>query len=542
MNTSRRPKRALIGALIAAATLAPALVAQPASAIVGGQKAATTAGYIGSFQRIDSPREDHHVCGATLIASRWAIIAGHCTNWVDGTINLEGTGKVSAALSGEPVGWRVRFGSRDTRSGGQRVTVKRFVRIGTSVDPGIDIALLQFAGPVKATPASIATRAPKPGAPAHMVGWGHTNKGGLRDYDRLRSYPRALREARTEIATNKTCGIDPKRRALCVGVPGAKVGPENMDSGGPVLVPEAGRRAVIAGTVNGGNYVGGLHPAIYTDLSAHRRWIRSYVSGQRRIPAPPAVRTQGLSGTATIDFHGCSASVVRVPSSQPSDPALLLTNGHCLTPRPAPGKTLLDRPAKKLVRFNDARGNGVRRGSTAQLLYATMTGTDVALYRLTESYADLAASGLRIFTLATTAPAVGTPLSMLAAELQATYSCRVAAIVPTLREAGYEQRNAIRYANARSCQPIGGSSGSPMVDHRTGEVVAIHNTHVNGDAKPCKEGEPCEVAPGGTTTAIKGRGYAQQTAGLAACIVAGSRLDLAVPGCELTGAAVRSAL
>lgn len=326
--------------------------------------------------------------------------------------------------------------------------------------------------------------------------------------------------------------MKPGRRALCIGTD-SRTGPDNMDSGGPVFVEEDGR-TVLAGTVNGGNYVRGLRPAIYTDVSAHRAWIRAYISGRRTIPRPPSPTSPGIAGSATIRPSGCAASVVRTAASRPADPALLLTNGHCVFPaRPEPGQTLLDQPARHPVVLNGADSNAVARATTTRLLLATMTGTDVALYRLDQSYAQLAAKGVPAHPLTTTGPAPGTPLTMHAGADQTTFRCTVGAVVPTLREAGYTQRSALRYADATSCAPQAGTSGSPLIDPRTGAVVAIHNSHVTGDAKPCRENEPCEVAPDGTVTAVKGRGYAQQVAGLAPCLDAGSTLAPSRPGCTL---------
>lgn len=63
--------------------------------------------------------------------------------------------------------------------------------------------------------------------------------------------------------------------------------------------------------------------------------------------------------------------------------------------------------------------------------------------------------------------------------------------------------------------------------------MAVHNTHARGQGTACDEGEPCEVTPTGGTTTVKDGAYAQQTVGLTACIIAGSRVDLAAAGCRL---------
>jgi hypothetical protein len=411
--------------------------------------------------------------------------------------------------------------------------VQQFVRASRKIAPEGDFALLKLRRAVRVTPATLASRQPTAGASALIQGWGYTNEGGLRDYERTRSYPTVLRSATTRVASLKTCGLKPRRHALCIGVDD-RTGPDNMDSGGPVFVDERGHGRVLAGTVNGGNYVGGFRPAIYTDLSAHRAWIRAYTSGRRTIPQAPRPAAPGIAGTAAIVPGGCSASVVRVAASRPSDPAMLLTNGHCVTPRPPVGATLVDRPATDRVALNGPTSNTVAIATANRLLYATMTGTDVALYRLRESYAALAARGVPARELATQGPTPGTALVLQSGALQNTYACRVEAIVPAVREAGYTQRNVIRYANDPSCAPVGGTSGSQLIDARTGQIVAVHNSHVTGADKPCAEGEPCEVAADGTTSSVKGRSYGQQISGLASCLSAGSTLDLRRPGCAAT--------
>jgi hypothetical protein len=532
----RHPRRAVAATALPLALVAFGALAPSADAIVGGRTATSIAPSDGSFARIDSPRRSGHVCGATLIAPRWAITAGHCTGQVDTKTSLGGRGETKIALSGSPVGWTVRFGSRRNDAGGRVVEVKRFVRASRTIAPEGDFALLELRRAVPATPAKLATRHPTAGVTALIQGWGYTTKGGLRDYERPRSYPKVLRSAVTEVAPLKRCGLKARRRALCIGVD-ERTGPDNMDSGGPVFVDERGHGRVLAGTVNGGNYVGGYRPAIYTDLSAHGSWIRAYTSGRRKITTEPRPTSPGIAGTAAIVPGGCSASVVRVAASRPSDPAMLLTNGHCIAPRPPVGATLVDRPASDRVTLNGPTSNVVATATATRLLYATMTGTDVALYRLRETYAELADLGAPARELATQGPAPGTALALQSGALQNTYSCRVEALVPAVREAGYTQRDVIRYADDTSCAPVGGTSGSQLIDTRTGQIVAVHNSHVTGDGKPCTEGEPCEVAADGATSSVKGRSYGQQTAGLAACLGAGSTLDLRRPGCAVAAAA-----
>lgn len=532
MTMTSLARRACPAALLACAALLVlvGLAAPSSQAIVDGHRAADVAPYEGSFQRVDSPRRDNHVCGATLIAPRWAITAGHCTGLVETGPSLRGTGAVKIALTGSPVGWRVRFGSRKVGSGGRIVGVQQFVRASRTISPDGDFALLKLRRALPVEPVPLATRRPTPGTRALLRGWGYTGRGGLRDYESTRSYPRALRTATTRIASRAVCGLTEGQLALCVGHD--DVGPDNMDSGGPVFVTEGGR-TVLAGTVNGGNYVSGLRPSVYTDLSAHRRWIRSYVSGRRTIPTTPRPTTPGIAGSGSLASSGCAASVVRVAASRSTDRAMVLTNGHCVDPRPAPGDAVLDRPARHLVTLLGPDSNPVARATTTRLLYATMTGTDAAVYRLRETYAQLRRLGVPAHPLAVSGPAPGDELVMHAGSFQTTYACTVGAIVPTVRETGWTQRDVVRYRTTRSCRTQAGLSGAALIDPRTGQVVAVHNSHVAGDGEPCSEDNPCEVASDGAVTSVRGRGYAQQVTALTPCLVAGSAFDSDAPGCTL---------
>src|SRR3546814_2272200 len=55
----------------------------------------------------------------------------------------------------------------------------------------------------------------------------------------------------------------------------------------------------------------------------------------------------------------------------------------------------------------------------------------------------------------------------------------------------------VRYTS--SCNTIGGTSGSPVIDDATGKVVAVNNTG-NEDGARCTVNNPCEVAENGTVT------------------------------------------
>jgi hypothetical protein len=103
-----------------------------------------------------------------------------------------------------------------------------------------------------------------------------------------------------------------------------------------------------------------------------------------------------------------------------------------------------------------------------------------------------------------------------------------------LREAGWQQNNAVRYGLSDACTSQPGYSGSPLLSPDENTVVGLNNTH-NTDGGKCTEGNPCEIGPRGTVTARKGRTYGQQVHQIAPCLEARSRLDLSRSGCTLTG-------
>lgn len=93
------------------------------------------------------------------------------------------------------------------------------------------------------------------------------------------------------------------------------------------------------------------------------------------------VRAKAVTFAGTVALSNCSGSVVRAPSSQPGDPALVLSNGHCLeTGFPAPGQVVLNRSSTRSFTLLNAAGSGVGTLRASKIAYGTMTDTDVSLY------------------------------------------------------------------------------------------------------------------------------------------------------------------
>ncbi|RFU85254.1 serine protease [Streptomyces triticagri] len=251
-------------------------------------------------------------------------------------------------------------------------------------------------------------------------------------------------------------------------------------------------------------------------------------------PAPaddrPAVQAVDFAGTVALS--NCSGSVVRMPDSEPTDPALVMSNGHCLESGfPGAGEVVLDQPSSRTFELLDAAGDEVTTLQASKVAYATMTDTDVSLYELTSSYEEIASEhGIEALELSADRPSEGTAISVVSGYWKRVYSCDIDGFAYELREGDWTFKDSVRYTAA--CDTIGGTSGSPVVDDATGKVVAVNNTGHEGGTD-CEINNPCEVDENGDVTSHPGISYAQQTHTIVPCVGTGNKIDLSAPGCEL---------
>lgn len=160
-----------------------------------------------------------------------------------------------------------------------------------------------------------------------------------------------------------------------------------------------------------------------------------------------------------------------------------------------------------------------------------MTDTDVTLYQLTKTYAQIQQStGIAPLTLSAAHPVQGHAIDVVSGYWKRVYSCSVDGFAYRLKESQWTWKDAVRYTP--ECQVIGGTSGSPVIDRTTGQVTAVNNT-INENGESCTLDNPCEVDEQGAVTIRQGTGYAEETYTIPACFTTGNKLNLSAPGCTL---------
>ena len=255
--------------------------------------------------------------------------------------------------------------------------------------------------------------------------------------------------------------------------------------------------------------------------------------------APPAAAAAAarpsvtVTLASTIALDDCSASLVRYPSSQSSDHALMLTAGHCFEGgMPSAGQVLQNVPSSRSGSLLNASGNTLGTVKADKLLYATMTNTDISVYELTDTFASIASKyGATPLTIAASHPVNGDTIAIPSAYWDRTWRCTLNGFAATVEEDQWTWHDSLRYGKT-GCSVIGGSSGSPDVDTSTGQVVGVNNT-INEDGQLCTLDNPCEVSSNGTKTERKGQGYGQETYWVTTCLNASRAIDLSVSGCLL---------
>ena len=208
-----------------------------------------------------------------------------------------------------------------------------------------------------------------------------------------------------------------------------------------------------------------------------------------------------VAGLAIV--NSCSAGVVRYKESKADDRALVVTNGHCLLlnmtfgrplPYPLAGEILRNVTEPRFLNATSIHLHAKTRTIQAKalrLVYATMSGTDVALFELPHTYAQLRAWGVPAFTIATRAPWPGEKVEIRSGFYARRFTCRFESL-RTVLEGPFFTTNALMFS--KECAVYPGYSGSLILSQRTGEVLGLANTHSSEGPTTCGFDHPCFFA------------------------------------------------
>jgi V8-like Glu-specific endopeptidase len=244
---------------------------------------------------------------------------------------------------------------------------------------------------------------------------------------------------------------------------------------------------------------------------------------------------------AGYDFEGivklsnCSGALIRFAGQPETSKAFVLTNGHCYQ------KGVFGGMLKPNEIISNEKSNRSMKIFTKEMkllpitatkvVYAAMTDTDVSLYEITQTYADIKKNyGIEAFDLDSTHPMIGMDIEIVSGYWEKGYSCAIDDFVFKLQEGDWSFKDSVRYTNG--CDTIGGTSGSPIIQKGTRHVIAINNT-ANEKGKFCEVNNPCEVSSNGSKTSLQGKRYGQQTYNFYSCLTLDFKIDLTKSGCVL---------
>lgn len=275
-----------------------------------------------------------------------------------------------------------------------------------------------------------------------------------------------------------------------------------------------------------------LFSVLMTVLATHASAI-PLLDADTELKPFPMTFTQDFNFESIVALSNCSGSLIRFENSLDTDRAMVLTNGHCLEYGfPAPNERVYRQPTSRRFTLLNKNANSAGRVNAVQVMYATMTGTDMAIYQLRETYKEIMDTyRIPAMTLASQRPQADDQIEVISGYWKRGFRCAIEAFIFELHEDGYIWSDSIRYSRP-GCEVYGGTSGSPVVAKNSRTVIGVNNTG-NESGGRCSMNNPCEVNENGDLIAIEGYSYGQQTYHVYSCLNAAREIDLSVPGCKL---------
>lgn len=250
----------------------------------------------------------------------------------------------------------------------------------------------------------------------------------------------------------------------------------------------------------------------------------------------------------------CSTSIIRFHQSLKTDKALMLANAHCIRIHPelfpdhlkSAAQTVDDQKVGAFLVNFDIKNNWVYdvelvnykknityKTKAKHVLYATHTLTDLALFELSETFAELETKGILSLTLSERPAKVNEKIVIVSALFDHQFVCSVDGIVPVILTNRTYFRNAVRYS--KECAVYKGTSGSPVISLKTGEVVAINSFRNEPSDKNCIDAGICEVDGADVHVGKIKSGYGMEVHQIYSCLDENRKINLNKPGCKLYG-------
>lgn len=246
----------------------------------------------------------------------------------------------------------------------------------------------------------------------------------------------------------------------------------------------------------------------------------------------PSTFTRDYDFEGIVSLSNCSGSLVQFEGAPDTDFAMVLTNGHCVGAMIDPDEYIYGRASSRQFGLHNSSGDAVATLTATKIIYATMTKTDLALYKLNVTYAQIERQeNIRPLILSSTHPKLGQQIEVISGYWNRGYRCNVEAFPYSLVEGEWTWIDSIRYSRP-GCEVIGGTSGSPIIASGTRTVIGINNTG-NENGERCTDNNPCEVDEKGNVTFYEGHSYGQQILWIYSCLNESREIDLQKPGCQL---------
>jgi hypothetical protein len=255
-----------------------------------------------------------------------------------------------------------------------------------------------------------------------------------------------------------------------------------------------------------------------------------------------------------VAMHGvgaCSGALVTFKGRGMATRALVLSAGHCANrgsvqiPLRQASIAMLD-VGEVLYRAEYRRALTLETGNSEeprtcveadQVVYATLTGADVMLLRLTETYEQIERrAGVKpLIVSEDTAFPAGLAVTMPSALWQNDRACQVEVIVEKVKESRWIWGPLLRLRmDADTCTAPRGASGAPVIRTDTSEVIGLFGTMGDTAGTPCELNNPCEVKSDGSAVVVaKNQNYVHFVHQFYSCLDTAREIDLDVRGCSL---------